>query len=43
MVGEEFDEGEWFRKGGRRGWRGEELDEEEKFGLFTFWFSILDV
>ena len=42
-AGEEFNEGEGFKKGGRRGWGGEELDEEEGFGLFTFWFSVLDV
>ena len=32
-----------FRKGERRGWGGEELDEEEEFGLFTFWFDVLDM
>ena len=25
------------------GWEGEELDEGEEFGFFTFWFDILDV
>ena len=43
MAGKEFDEEEEFEKEGRRGWRGEELDEEERFGLFTFQFGILDV
>ena len=36
MAGEELDEGEGFRKGERRGWGCEELDEGERFGLFTF-------
>ena len=31
------------KKAGRRGWGGEELDERKRFGLFTFWFGILDV
>ena len=36
MAGEQLDEGEGFKKEGRREWRGEELDEGEGFGLFTF-------
>ena len=43
LWGEELDEGEGFRKGGKRRLGGVELDEREGFGLFTFWFSILDV
>ena len=42
-VDEELDEREWFKKGGRREWGGEELNEGEGFGLFTFWFDVLDV
>ena len=36
MASEGLDEGEEFGKGGRREWRGEELDERERFELFTF-------
>ena len=36
MADGEFHEGEWFRKGERREWRGEKLDEREGFRLFTF-------
>ena len=43
MADDELDEEEGFRKGGRRGWGGEELDEGEEFKLFTFWFGVLDV
>ena len=31
------------KKDSERRWGGEELDEEEEFGLFTFWFDVLDV
>ena len=43
IVGEELNEKERFNKGGRREWRDEELDKEEGFGLFIFWFGVLDV
>ena len=32
-----------FRKEGKKVWEGEELDEKKRFGLFIFWFNILDV
>ena len=43
MISKELYEEEKFEKGERRGWRDEELFEEEGFGLFTFWFGILDM
>ena len=43
MTDEELDEEEGFKKRRRRGWGGEELDEREGFGFFTFWFDVLDV
>ena len=36
MAGEELNEKEGFRKGGRRKWRGENFDERKRFGFFTF-------
>ena len=43
MTGEEFNKKERFEKRKRTGWRGEELDEREKFDLFIFWSDVLDV
>ena len=43
MADEELNAREKFRKKGRRRWGGKELDEGKGFGLFTFWFGILDV
>ena len=43
MADEAFDEEKGFEKGGRRGWEGKRLDEEEGFRLFTFWFGVLNV
>ena len=36
MIGKKLDEREEFRKGERREWRGEELNEEEESELFIF-------
>ena len=43
MAGEELDEEKRFEKGERRGQGGEKLDEGERFGIFTFWFGVLDM
>ena len=43
MIDEQLDEGKKFKKRERREWGGDEFDEREGFGLFIFWFGILDV